>query len=135
MAIDELFWFKSIELLVNAHKLDCHNDSEAYEKCEKILQKSLEIVTSEKSNRSNKYEKLVYIEAMLEYHLAELTCDGLLNDKLNDGEFFIKKKPSKRLNQTKNSLHYIVFKKLSGICNVNLFAYLDFKIYFYLKSL
>ncbi len=117
MAIDETFWYKSIMLLVDAHKLDFSKDKDAYDKCVKILKKSIELVSSEKPNRKNKQSTLAYLDAMLNYHLAELTCKGLLSDRLSEDQYTVKAKPSKKQTK-KNSMHHSLFKRLSEICDV-----------------
>jgi hypothetical protein len=112
-----MFWYKSIILLVDAHKLDFQKDKDAYDKCVKILKKSIELVAAEKPNRKNKHSRLTYIEAMLSYHLAELTCEGLLNDRLSEDQFALKSQPSKKQGK-KNSMHHTLFKRLSELGKV-----------------
>jgi hypothetical protein len=111
-----MFWFKTIQLLVDSHKLD-YSDKESYEKAIKILNKSLDVVRSQKPARRNKLDKLIYIEAMLNYDLAEIIRDGVLNGKLNDQEMSLRRKLSKRAYKF-NSMHPLVFKRLSEVCNV-----------------
>jgi hypothetical protein len=131
-----MFWFKSIQLLVEAHKLDYNSDRDSYDKCLKILKKSLELVDNEKKNRQNKLYKLEYIEAMLSYEMAEIICDGVLNDRLNEDDIskahaVIAQKSSLRKNSylsRNNSMYPKLFKKLSGVCSVRIFLTKTFKL-------
>jgi hypothetical protein len=99
---------------VNAYKLD-YQDKEATEKAIKVLNKALDLVEMEKARKANHMHKFAYIEAMLNYELAEITLDGHLNDKFSDEEAM--KKQHKRLKK-RNSMHPSLFKKLSQICTV-----------------
>jgi hypothetical protein len=119
VAIDEMFWYKSIILLVDAHKLDYHKDKDAYDKSAKILKKAIDLVRSETPQRSNKRWDLAYVEAMLVYALAELTCEGLLTDRLSEGQFSVKQSPGGKRFTLRNSMHHALFKKLSEVCDVN----------------
>lgn len=102
--------------MVDSHRYD-HNDKDAYEKCIKILNKSLDLVFAEKSNRANKSSNLAYIEAMLNYELAEITTDGLLNGKLNDQDL-VRRQKMNRKNSKRNSMHPSIFKQLIQIKGV-----------------
>ncbi|CAF0832143.1 unnamed protein product [Brachionus calyciflorus] len=114
IAIDELFWAKSIRLLVDSHRYD-YNDKEGYEISIKILQKSIDIVREEKSIRQNKTPILSYIEGIFFNHLAEVTYEGILNGKLND-EDIARNKMSKKSSR-RNSMHPSMFKRFSNVCN------------------
>jgi hypothetical protein len=103
--------------LVDSHKLD-YDDKESYEKCIKILNKVLELINSTKSKRNNKTNTLAYIEAMFNYELAEITCDGVLKGKLNDNEIISRQKLTKRIDKF-NSMNPNLFKKLSKVCEVH----------------
>ena len=109
-------------MLIDSHKLD-NDDKESYEKCIKILNKVLELTNTAKSKRNNKLDTLAYIEAMFNYELAEITCDGILKGKLNDNEIISRQKLSKRSDKF-NSMNPILFKKLSHACDVIIFLYL-----------
>ena len=71
----------------------------------------------EKERRTNKSDSLAYIQAMLNYELAEITCDGHLNDKFSESEIVHKTSSAKRFSK-KNSMHPNLFKKLSQVCNM-----------------
>lgn len=119
IAIDEIFWYKSIHLLSEAHRLDYHSDKEAYDKSVRIIKKAIDVVVSERPNRKNKSSRLAYVEAMLTFQLAEVIQDGLVNDRFTEED--LPGKNQKRCGQSRskivkrNFMHPNVFKKLSEI--------------------
>ena len=118
MAIDEMFWFKAILLLVDAHFQD-REDKEANDKCIQILNKSLNLVRVEKHRRLNKRTKFEYIEALLNYKLAQIVSDGILNGKLKESaDLSSRQSKTGRRSVKRNSMHPNLFKKLSEVCNV-----------------
>ncbi|RNA35696.1 cilia- and flagella-associated 46, partial [Brachionus plicatilis] len=116
IAIDEEFWWKSIHLLVDSHRYD-YNDKDGYEKCLKILNKSIELIQKEKSIRLNKFSTLAYIEACLYFDLAEITYEGVLNGKLNEEELARRSRAAKRSSR-RNSMHPTMFKRFSNVINL-----------------
>jgi hypothetical protein len=114
-AIDELFWYKCIRLLVDSYKLDV-SEKDTVEKCMKILNKSIDLVNQEKNKRKNKLVNLNYIEAMFVYELAELTSDANLSGKMGNQDLL--RKRANRYFQKRNSMHPTVFKALSDSCDV-----------------
>lgn len=105
-----------MRVLVDAHKYD-YNDKDGYDKSIKILTKALDLVEQEKQRRKNKWDKLAYIQAMLKFEFAEISRDGVLNGKFNDQDLIIRQKLSKKM-FTLNSIHPLLFKKLSAVCEV-----------------
>lgn len=110
---------KSIRLLVDSHRYD-YNDKDGYEKCLKILNKSIELVKKEKAIRSNKISTFAYIEACLHFDLAEITYEGVTNGKLNEEELARRSRMAKRSSR-RNSMHPTMFKRFSNVINVNIF--------------
>lgn len=117
MAIDETFWYKTIRLLVDSHKLDL-DDKDGYEKCVRILNRSINIVREETNRRKNKSDNLGYIEAMLMYELAEIVRDGVLSGRLSDQDALIRRRMMSKRSFRLNSMHPMLFKRLSEVCNV-----------------
>jgi hypothetical protein len=105
-------------LLVEAHKHN-KNDKQSVEKCIKLLERVLIIVDKQKQKRANKQDKLEYLEAMFNYELAQIKCDGLLNGQLNESDSLkIHNKHSNKRTLKRNTMHPQLFKKLSQVCNV-----------------
>lgn len=104
---------------MDSHRQD-YSDRDNYEKCVKILEKSIEIVQKEKCVRSNKLATLAYIEASLFFDLAKITHEGISNGKLNEEELARRSRSAKRSSR-RNSMHPTMFKRLSKVINVNFF--------------
>lgn len=103
---------------MDAHFLD-REDKEANEKCIQILNKSLNLVRSEKNRRLNKKIKFEYAEGLLTYKLAQIMCDGVLNGKLKEsGDLSSRQSKTGRRSVKRNSMHPNLFKKLAEVCNV-----------------
>lgn len=121
MAVDETFWYKSVHALAESHKLDA-NDKEGYDKALHVLDRALEIVHVETRRRKNKSDKLAYVEAMLTYERAEMTREGVLAGRLaSDQDTLMRRRMMSKRSFRLNSMHPMLFKKLSEVCNVILF--------------
>lgn len=116
VAIDEKFWYNCICILVDSFKYD-HQDKQAYDKCLQILNKALRLVKAEKTNRPNKVSSFEYMIAMFEYQCAQITADGLLNGKLNDGDLTRQQKMGRRCLK-QNTMHLNYFKKFTTVCEM-----------------
>lgn len=105
--------------MADSHKLDS-NDKDGYDKAIRILTRSIEIVRAEAAinRRKNKWDKLAYVEAMLTFELAEVTCDGVLTGRLSDHDTLMRRRMMSKRSHQLNSMHHMLFKKLSEVCNV-----------------
>ena len=114
-----MHWFKSIILLVDAH-FQNKEDKESNEKCIQILNKSLNLIKLEKNRRQNKKTNFEYIEAFFNFKLAQIICDGILNNKIKDGgDLSSRQSKTGRRSVKRNTMHPNLFKKLSEVCNVS----------------
>lgn len=94
------------------------NDKDGYEKAINILNRALEIVGVEVKRRKNKSDKLRYVQAMLNYELAEITREGVLTGRLSDQDTLMRRRMMSKRSFQFNSMHHLLFKKLSEVCNV-----------------
>lgn len=118
-----MFWYKCICLLIDSHRYDYH-DKDAYDRCIQILNKCLRLIKAEKASRLNKSGSFEYIEAMFEFEIAEITYEGIMAGKLNDGDLTRQQKMGRR-SLKPSSMHPNLNKKMMFICDVN-----DFNSFF-----
>ena len=85
------------------------------------MNKSINLIKHEKNRRHNKKNKFEYFEAILNYKLAQIKCDGIINGKLKEnGDLSVRQSRTGRRSTKRNTMHPSLFKKLSEVCNVNL---------------
>lgn len=111
-----MLWYKSVRLIAESHKNDA-NDKDGYEKAIRVFTRGITLVRDE-TKRENKSDKLAYIEAMLTYECAEVMRDGVLTGRLSDQDTLIRRRMMTKRSFRFNSMHPMLFKKLSEVCNV-----------------
>jgi hypothetical protein len=82
-----------------------------------VLNKALRLAKAEKTNRPNKASVFEYMIAMFEYQYAQVTADGLLTGKLNDGDLTRQQKMGRR-SLKQNTMHLSYFKKFTSVCEM-----------------
>ena len=126
--VDELFWYKCVCLLSDAHRLDQHADDrkDAYTKSLDVLAKAMQLVDTMRAKRPNKTTTLDYIQAMLGHRLATHTSHALLNGLLNEPALNKQQattsgqpqNSNRKLRTLLNSTHASIHKRLLQVCAV-----------------